>query len=693
MQKFLAPFPLVRLLIPFVCGIVLAGASDVSGVLLIVLALTGLAGMAVTHFLLRKSSVYYPVNGAVIFVFLIAAGMLMREYHEYEFDANKGMVEPEVPVMVRIVSDPEPRENNVRCIAEVTAVLVDSVWSPCQAKTMLYLRRSIVSEQLAYGDELLVMSGVNYPTPPLNPDEFDYAHWLNRKGIAFVCFAKDEWEKKGHSEPSWIKACALRLRNYFCERMVEAGLSGQVLAVSEALLLGQSSEIDPQLLASYSASGTLHVLSVSGMHVALVFVVLLKLLAPLEKKKNGKWFSFAIQFFVIWFYAFMTGMSPSVLRSVTMLSVIIAGRMINRKSHLLNTLAASAIILLIADPMLCEDAGFLLSYCAVAGIVIVQPMIESWWTPQSRILKPLWSLISVTIAAQIFTFPLGLYFFQQFPTWFVLTNLIIIPLSTICLYAGLLFLALSWWKWLAALFAVVFGFLISLLNTSVSCTEFLPAAVIQTSGWTVAEIILLYALIAGILFAFSTKGKRAFFAVAGCLLVLIVSVAAGRHHDLSVNEITVFHIQKGMVIGIAEEGEVTLLTDSLTLARPEQLDFHVDPRYRKMGVEDAPTVNMHAVDSMTTEHFRLNAGCIYKDDKVYWCGTDTFVPRDVQFDAFIIHGKNFWLLEEMQSIVTHEIIVTGEVKWKWTQKWKAEAERRTIPVHVTGEQGACIIEF
>jgi competence protein ComEC len=458
------------------------------------------------------------------------------------------------------------------------------------------------------------------------------------------------------------------------------------------LLLGQSSEIDPQLLASYSASGTLHVLSVSGMHVALVFVVLLKLLAPLEKRKNGKWISFALQFFVIWFYAFMTGMSPSVLRSVTMLSVIITGKMINRRSHLLNTLAASALILLIMDPMLCEDAGFLLSYCAVAGIVIAQPIVEAWWSPQSRLLKPLWSLVSVTIAAQVFTFPLGLYFFQQFPTWFIFTNLIIIPLSTICLYAGLVFLALSWWKWFAALIAVVFGLLISLLNTAVSYTEFLPAAVIQTSGWNIFEIILLYALIAGVLIALSTKIKRAFFATAACLLVLVMCVAAGRYRNANVNELMVFHIQRGMVIGIAERGEAILLTDSATLNRPEQLDFHVDPRYRKIGIEDAATFNMQQEDSLTRGNVALKAGCIYKSDRVYWCGTDTLVP-DATLDAFIIHGKNFWLLEEMSAVPTREIIITGEVKWKWTQKWKAEAARRGIPVHVTVESGARIITF
>lgn len=692
MQKFLAPFPLVRLLIPLVGGIVIAGFTDLSSALLITAGAISLLAMAATHFLLKQSSKYYSVNGAVIFIFMLVCGLMLREYREYAFAESEASVAKEEPVMLRIANDPEPRDNNVRCIAEITAVLEDSVWHATDAKTMLYVKRNAQSEQLKYGDELLVMGGVLSPIPPMNPGEFDYAGWLNKKGIAFVCFAREEWEVKGHSEPSWLKARALQIRNYFRERMVEAGLSGQELAVSEALLLGQSSEIDPQLLASYSASGTLHVLSVSGMHVALVFVVLLKLLAPLEKKKKGKWLSFAIQFLVIWFYAFMTGMSPSVLRSVTMLSVIIAGKIINRKSHLLNTLAASAIILLIADPMLCEDAGFLLSYCAVAGIVIVQPMIEQWWKPQSKIVQPLWSLISVTIAAQIFTFPLGLYFFQQFPTWFILTNLVIIPLSTICLYAGLIFLAISWWKWLAALFAVVFGFLISLLNGAVSYTEFLPAAVVHTSGWNIFELILLYVLIAAILLLFRVRAKRMVFAAIACFLVLIVSVAAGRHLDLSVNEISVFHINKGMVIGLTENGKVTLLSDSITLSDPDQLNFHVNPRYKKIGIDDLSLVNLQTTDSLQAESSVYRSNCLFKGERKFWCGYDTIVPT-VVFDAFIIHGKNFWLLEEMQDVETHEIIITGEVKKKWTDKWKEEATRRKIPVYVTSERGARIFDF
>jgi competence protein ComEC len=685
----LAPYPLVRLLIPLAFGITIGAGFAFGGAFLICWGIISLAGIFATYFLLKKSSAYYPLNGLFIFIFFLTAGIALFSYHQNVFEESKAEIVTDVPVMIRIAGDPETKENNVRCVAEITAVLQDSLWKPVNAQTMLYVKRTAASEQLMYGDELLVMPGVKTPSPTLNPGEFDYAGWLKHRGIGFVSFAKEGWELKSHSEPSWIKARALQLRKYFRERMVICGLTGQELAVSEALLLGQSSEIDPQLLSSYSASGTLHVLSVSGMHVALVFVVLLKILAPLDKKKKGKWLSFAIQFFVIWFYAFMTGMSPSVLRSVMMLSVIITGRIINRKGHLLNTLAASAIILLLGDPMLLQDAGFLLSYCAVAGIVLVQPFVESWWSPQSKILKPLWSLVSVTLAAQVFTFPLGLYFFQQFPTWFLLTNMIVIPLSTICLYGGLVFLAFSWWTWAGTFIAIAFGFLIYLLNASVGFTEYLPQAVIQTSAWTMIEIVLLYAVIIFVLFALRIKLKRAVFGTLACLLILFVCIAAGKHQEINTREIDVFHINRGMAIGIVEDGKVTVLTDSATLADPEQINFHVAPRYKKLGVMNLDPVDLATTDSIVAGSVQYLNGFIFTPQQKIWIGNADQLPSPhAKPDVLIIHAKNFWALNALQEIETNEIVLTGEVKQKWKEKWMEEGKRRKIPVYVTGESGA-----
>lgn len=693
MQKILAPFPLVRVVIPFAIGIAFGLHGNWNSTLLAIVACVFLAALAILGFLIRRASLYYPWHGGAAFGFFAATGILLASFSLQSGTEKANAIAHDVPVVLRIVSDPEIREDNVRCRARIIGVHSDSGVVAVDATTMLYLKRTTASEALHYGDEIVMKSGVKTPSPTMNPGEFDYAAWLKSQGIYFVCFAKDSWVHTGHHDDSWIKARALELRRYFKARMIVCGLQGQELAVSEALLLGQSSDIDPELLASYSASGTLHVLSVSGMHVALVFVVLLKLLAPLEKKKKTQWISFAIQFFVIWFYAFMTGMSPSVLRSVMMLSVIITGRVIKRDAHLLNTLAASAIILLIGNPLLLEDAGFLLSYCAVAGIVIAQPLIERQWNPQSKLLKPVWSLTSVTLAAQIFTFPLGLYFFQQFPTWFLLSNLIVIPLSTICLYAGLFLLSISWWTWAATWVAIVFGFLISVLNASVGFTEFLPAAVIQTSSWSGLEIFLLYTVILTLLIAATRKIPRAFFVTTTCTLALLITIAATRHHDSARADITIFHIRDGLVIGVRESKNVTLFTDSVTAAQPEHFSYHVYPAYEKSDIRDPDIIRFDGDDSVQAGAGIVYHGWLFALDKRIWLGGKDDVPEAPHdCDVLLIHSKNFWMIKQLRILHPAKIVLSGEVRKKWITKWKEEAKERGIPLHVTNDEGALILQ-
>ncbi len=659
---------------------------------MITLVITLFVAMIVFGMLIRKSSRFYLFYGTTASAFFLFLGLVLSAYTVQLQMRNAALVTKEVPVLLRIISDPESRENNVRCRAIIVATLKDSTFSKVAATTMLYLKRNSRSEKLRYGDEICVVSGVRNPSPTMNPGEFDYAAWLESQGIRFVCFAKDEWSQVGHDAQSWLKEKALLLRRYFKERLIVVGLTGQELAVSEALLLGQSSDIDPTLLASYSASGTLHVLSVSGMHVALVFVVLLKILAPLEKNRKTRIVSFAIQFFVIWFYAFMTGVSPSVLRSVMMLSVIILGRVIKRDAHLLNTLAASALLLLLTNPLLIKDAGFLLSYCAVAGIVIAQPLVEMMWRPKSKLIKPVWSLISVTLAAQVFTFPLGLYFFQQFPTWFLLSNLIVIPLSTICLYAGIALLSISWWTWGATMFAFLFGFLIQMLNASVSYTEYLPAAVLHTSAWDGIQIALLYGAILFALVRLVHKTRITVIASLICLCVLIVTIAAGRHFDAKQKAITIFQVRNGVVLGVRNGNQVSLFSDSTTISNPELFSYHVFPTYEKSNIREPNVERFDTEDSLKSGISTLYNGWLFAMNKRLWVGGKNEVPNSVHdCDVLLIHRNNFWMIEQLRVIHSKKIVLSAEVKPKWVAKWKVEADQQKIPIHITSEDGAFIL--
>jgi competence protein ComEC len=677
--RFLAPFPLVRVLIPFVCGIIIADILRWNFVFTFIGIPLALAAVIAFHLVLRKSSRYYSVQGIALTLMFILCGAATLQFHQKRFSEQVSAIQTEVPVAVTITGDPETHNNNVRTKAHVYAMQVDSVWIPVDADIMIYIKRNPASELLRYGDQLAVTAGVQEPMAPMNPGEFDYRGWLRDQGIGFVCFAKNDWQKTGEEPPSVLKQYALKLRHYFSERMKVAGLSGQELAVSEALLLGKSNEIDPNLLASYSASGTLHVLSVSGMHVALLFVVLLKLLEPLEKRRNGKLISYGIQFLVIWFYAFMTGMSPSVLRAVMMLSVIIFGKILYRKAHLLNTLAASALILLVIDPLLIRNAGFLLSYAAVAGIVIGVPIIDPLFEPKNRITRAIWDITAVTIAAQLFTFPLGLYLFQQFPTWFLITNLIIIPLSTVCLYAGLLFLSVSWWTFGATMYAGLFGGLIAFLNWVVAFTEYLPDAVIQTASWSIPEILILYLLIGAVLVSITYK-KRYMWILSGgtfCWLIAIIFIDNSERSDS--RQITIYHLSKGFAIGKRDGEEATVYVSEKAAEDPEQIDYHVLPDYKNYGIYD-PIVEK-SVDR--------KQNILTIDDRQFWVGrgqkNDTVLSA---VNYLLIHDYNARDTMLIRTVKCDSIVLSGGLKEKQVELWEKQSLRCGIPIVNTARTGS-----
>jgi competence protein ComEC len=668
----------VRVLIPFICGIVLALSFAINFLSLTIALVIALAIVIGTHLALRYSSRYYFYQGVSLSLLFAFCGMTATKIQQHNYNQQLASVREKVPVAVTLTGDPEIHNNNVRSKAHVFAILVDSVWQEADADIMIYIKRNPAAEMLRYGHQLTVAGGLQEPVPPMNPGEFDYKNWLRNQGIGFVCFARNDWKKTGEEYPSLLKHYALELRNYFTARMKLAGLSGQELAVSEALLLGKSNEIDPNLLASYSASGTLHVLSVSGMHVALLFVVLLKLLAPLEKRKNGKLISYAIQFIVIWFYAFLTGMSPSVLRSVMMLSVIIFGNIIHRKGHLLNTLAASALLLLIFDPLLIRNAGFLLSYAAVAGIVIGVPILEPLFVPRNRVTRWIWDITTVTIAAQLFTFPLGLVLFQQFPTWFLFTNLIIIPLSTICLYAGLLLLCISWWTWGVILYAHLFALLISFLNWMVALTEYLPYAVIRTASWTTAEIGIVYAIVILLLASLAFR-KRMQWIFSGAAALSLIIVTAFNHFQFKHSGfLTVYHLEDGVAIGYRNGLAARILISEHAAANPDQIDFHVTPDFRQYGIYDADVMKLSE-----------EKDTIVINERVFWLGArnkeDTTQHR---VNYMIISEDNCRDTSMLRYVKCDTIILAGRIKQYYTGKWTAAASSNHIPILLTAKNGS-----
>jgi competence protein ComEC len=222
----------------------------------------------------------------------------------------------------------------------------------------------------------------------------------------------------------------------------DSELSQEAFSICSALLVGYDDEIDSEVMQSFSHSGTLHILSVSGMHTGVLYAVLIFLFSLIDKYDKYKKTKFVFIMLGLWLFVLVTGLSPSILRAALMLSLVLVGKTFYKQGNSYNTLLLSAFLLLLYNPYLIKDVGFLLSYCAVFGIMYLYPILQKLYFFENKILQTTWSGVIMSVSATVFTLPISLYFFHQFPIWFVFSNMIIIPISFLIMGAAALFLML-----------------------------------------------------------------------------------------------------------------------------------------------------------------------------------------------------------------------------------------------------------
>jgi len=311
---------------------------------------------------------------------------------------------------------------------------------------------------------------------PMNPGEFDYAGYLANQGILYRCFIKDgEYKILNSTKAPNLMLISLRLRNRLWDKIESIDPLNPNLGVLYALSLGSKELLTAEIKDAYATTGVMHVLVVSGQHVALIWVVLSYMFNWVKNIRGGKFIQFFLISGIIWFYCLMTGMTASIVRSAIMFTIVSLGKTILKESSIYNTLAVSAFIILLFRPLWLSDAGFQLSYIAVISIVFFQPGISNLLRPRNWLLKNMWEICTVSIAAQIGTLPLTLFYFNRFPPWFILSNLAVIPLVTVIMT---IFIVMIFFLLIPSAFALILKvmlLLIGLMNLSVNIIEQLPS--------------------------------------------------------------------------------------------------------------------------------------------------------------------------------------------------------------------------
>lgn len=315
-------------------------------------------------------------------------------------------------------------------------------WSNFKNDAVLY----IISDTLNnfdYGDQLLIKGHPLYLEEQKNPSAFNYALYLQRRGIYLQDFkSKEDIMLMNKNHDRSLRYLSLYIGDYFENILTKYISSEREFNMIKAMLLGRRDEITPEMEYVYASSGTAHVLAVSGLHVGIIYLIFSSVLKFLNRKRL-KLLYYGINLCAIWSFAFITGMSPSVQRAATMLSFIIIADFSGRKSSIYNTVLASAFCILIFSPNLIFSVSFQLSYAAVFGIVYLYNKIYHLIYVKYRLLDFFWKITVISLAAQIATFPITIYYFNQFPVLFPFTNLIAIPTASLILIGGFILFIVS----------------------------------------------------------------------------------------------------------------------------------------------------------------------------------------------------------------------------------------------------------
>jgi len=395
--------------------------------------------------------------------------------------------------------DEAPRggEGKFRIPVTVNYVFANNNLISACGRCYLYFKNDTNAGHLKTGDRIVFEGTSTEIPPPQNPGQYDFRRRSSIHRIYHRFYLKnDSWERVEPADKFNVRAFSSDLRNRFLNVYKSAGIGGQEYAVLSALVLGYDDEIDAGIMQAFSASGTLHILSVSGMHVGIIFTALSTLLIFMERKKSLHIPRLVILLLALWFYAFLTGLSPSVIRSSMMFSFIIIGQSLNRTSNIYNSLSMSALcIFMLFDPLMLFDVGLQLSFIAVAGIAFLYPKIYKLFYFENKLFDKTWALIAVSIAAQTATFPISIFYFHQFPNYFILANLLIIPLSTIGIFSGIFLLFL---QPVPVLFNGLAWFtenVVYVLNRSAILFQEMPGSVWDGISIHLAEMFTIYILL------------------------------------------------------------------------------------------------------------------------------------------------------------------------------------------------------
>lgn len=587
-------------------------------------------------------------------------------------------------------SDPGTGAKTWKQLVEIRSVYSEGGWHEASGKVILYFDRDGYDRPFGYGAVLFVKANPYPVAGPSNPHEFDYRRFLALKQVHYQQYLRaNEAFLIGNDPSGVVTRISLAARSKAVALFDRYVPGEQEQMVASALVLGEKDALDYELYNAFSVTGTMHVLAVSGLHVGIIYSMIIFVLGPMKKFRGGKVCLALVSMVILWGYALVTGLSPSVLRATMMFSFVTIAGPWGRRANIYNTFGVSAFVLLLFDPGLIFSVSFQLSYVAVFGIVYFYPRLVKIWRPSTWLARKVWEMSCISVAAQLATFPITLFYFHQFPVYFLLANFLAIPLSFGILVVGISLLLVSVWAPLASATGYLLYYLVLAMSQSVVFTASLPFGVVDGVYISPLQCWMLMGMLLTAMLLVELKRFSIIYAGVLCSFVFTLDQWMQEQGRGQIQRVVVYHIRGHFGLELTDGDRSYFLADSSLTVDARKISYHIDGYRIAAGIRTVfPVMGEPFVREL--EGARLICWREYTiihifDREFKW-------PRDLAVDCAIVSNNAVRELGLAAASVSR-LVVDGSNSDYIARKLEREASDHAVAFHATGKSGAYIEEI
>lgn len=685
--------PFIRLLLPLTAGIILQWYAQFP--LALIITSTVCFAIANSLFYLLPLAVRFrlqPLQGVLlnVLLLLLGAGVTWQKDMRHSSEWYGNFYKDSSYIVATIQEPLIEKSKSYKAEAVVETIVSNGTAVHCTGKILLYFTKDSATRQLQYGDRILLKKNLQPIKSSGNPGAFNYEQYAAFQQIFHNAFLKNnDWLLLPGKNVNAFKQFIFWARTHILNGLRNNINSGKdELGIAEALLIGYTNDLDKDLVQAYSNTGVVHIIAISGMHLGLIYVMLVWLFARMPLIKRSALLQVILILSCLWLFSLLTGASASVLRSAVMFTFITIGNNLKKRSSIYNSLAASAFVMLCYNPYFLWDVGFQLSYLAVVGIIVFQKPIYNSCYIKNKWIDAVWKLSAVSLAAQVLTFPVCIYYFHQFPNLFLLTNLIAVPLSSIILYAEIVVVAFSGLPGLAVYMGKVTGWLVWLMNKIVSSVNNISFAVWDKLPATMLSTVLLYAFVIASSAWLINKNKKAMKFSLLMLLCFVLAQTYSKWQVAKQQKIIVYNVPQHQAIDWVTASDYVFIGDSVLLQDGMLQNFHLKPARIALQLDNRKN---EAIDFKHPPFYQLgNKRVLIIDQPLLF----EQPLQKIDVDMIIISKNPKLYIPQLAAVFNCNQYVADASNSLWKiGKWKKDCEELHLHLHSVPEQGAFILDL